>query len=140
MGWDGWGVHFHGRHMSSVKVKGAKRLRRELKRAGVDLKVMREPNLAAAKIAAPVAKGKAPVGKTGRLAGSVRPGATRTAGIIRAGGAAVPYAGVQEWGWPRRNIVGKHYLTGGASESEPRWIEVYWRELQRILSNIAGGP
>jgi hypothetical protein len=120
-----------------VKVEGMRRLRRELKRAGVDLADLREVNLSAART---VAQAAHPPRRTGALAGSVRPGASRTAGVVRAGGARVPYAGPIHWGWPARNIEAQPFLVDAAHATEPVWVDQYFRELDRVLSNIAGGP
>ncbi len=122
-----------------VQIEGMKRLRRELKRAGVDLADLREVNMSAARTVSSAAKPMAPH-QSGTLAGSVRPGASRTAGVVRAGGARVPYAGPIHWGWPRRNIRAQPFLADAAKATEPAWVETYFRELDRVLSNIAGGP
>ena len=120
-----------------VKVDGMRRLRRELKAAGLDLADLREVNLSAARTVAQAAQ---PPRRTGRLAGSVRPGASRTAGVVRAGGALVPYAGPIHWGWPKHNIEPQPFLVDAAARTEPLWVEQYFAELDRVLSNIAGGP
>ena len=119
-----------------VQIEGSRRLRRELRRAGADLGDLRTAHLQAAGIAAQAGRGEAPR-RSGALAGSVRPGATRTAGMIRAGGRKVPYAGVQEYGWPARGIREQAYLRGGAQASEAAWLNIYWRELEQALGRIA---
>lgn len=53
---------------------------------------------------------RAPV-LSGALAGSIRAGRGRTNAVVRAGGAAVPYAGVIHYGWPKRNITPQPFLT-----------------------------
>jgi hypothetical protein len=122
-----------------VQVEGIQRLRRELKRAGVDLADLREPNIAAAQTVATAAKPRTPR-RTGRLAASVRAGGTRTAGIVRAGSSTVPYAGVIHWGWPKRHIKAQPWLSDAATATEPTWVQHYYRELEAVLSRIAGGP
>lgn len=120
-----------------VKVEGMRRLRRELKRAGVDLSDLRDVNLQAAQT---VAGAVLPPRRTGRLAGSIRPGASRTAGVVRAGGARIPYAGPIHWGWPAHRIEAQPFLVDAAQRTEPTWVEQYMTELDRVLANIAGGP
>jgi len=122
-----------------VQIDGLKRVRRELKRAGVDLADLREPNMAAARIVAAAAVPATPR-RSGRLAGSVRPGASRTAGVVRAGGASVPYGGPVHWGWPARNIKAQPWLSDAAQATEPQWVNTYFRTLEQVLDNIAGGP
>jgi hypothetical protein len=123
----------------TVQVDGLKRLRKELKRAGVDLADLREPNLEAAQTVASAAGPRTPR-RSGRLASTVRPGANRTAGVIRAGNARVPYAGVIHWGWPARNIKAQPWLSDTATSTEEQWVPHYMAALDRVLSHIAGGP
>ena len=89
----------------ALYVVGQKRFVATMRKAGADLKQLKEVNRQAAGVALPAVKALAPRGRTGRLAGSVRIGATQKAGIIRAGRKSVPYAGVINYGWPRRRIV-----------------------------------
>ena len=120
-----------------VQVDGAKRLRRELKRAGVDLADLRKPNMEAARIVSTASQPRAPR-RTGALAGSTRPGASRTSGTIRAGGARVPYANVIHWGWPAHNIKANPWLAETAAATEPVWVDAYWQMLDDVLDNLAG--
>ena len=83
----------------SIQLKGASELARGLKKAGADMKDLRQVNKEAAQIVVPEAKNLAPKGKTGKLAASVRAGATQKAGVVRAGSKRVPYAGVIDYGW-----------------------------------------
>ena len=122
-----------------VTLQGGRRLRQELKAGGVDLANLKNVHMEAARTVTGVAKPATPK-RTGRLAGSVRPGATQTAGIIRAGKQSVPYAQPIHWGWPARNIPAQPWLVDAAHDTEPQWVEHYWRELDRVLSNLAGGP
>jgi hypothetical protein len=69
---------------------------------------------------------------------SVRSSGTKTMALVRAGYASVPYAGVQEWGWPGRNIPAQPFIVPAAHETEPRWYEAYLSEVERILGRIRG--
>ena len=75
-------------------VVGQKRFVSTMRRAGADMKELKEVNRQAAGIALPAVQARTPRGKTGKLARTVRAGATQKAGVIRAGRKAVPYAGV----------------------------------------------
>ena len=88
----------------ALYVVGQKRFVQTMRKAGADMQELKEVNRRAADIAKPEAVARAPRGKTGRLAGSIRAGATQKAGIIRAGRKTVPYAGPINYGWPARNI------------------------------------
>jgi phage gpG-like protein len=121
-----------------VKVEGARRLRATLKQAGDDLEDLKAAHARAAAIV--VARGRpgAPVGETGRLAASVRGSGTKAGAIVRAGSAALPYAGVQEWGWPARHIAAQPFLVPAALETEPTWYPAYQAEVQAILDRVKG--
>ena len=105
----------------ALYVVGQKRFVATMRKAGADLKQLKEVNRQAAGVALPAVKALAPRGRTGRLAGSVRIGATQKAGIIRAGRKSVPYAGVINYGWPRRRIVGRQFVNSGVASTEPQW-------------------
>lgn len=120
-----------------MKVEGARELRKTLKAAGDDLHELRDTHKRVAQQVVPVARTYAPK-RTGRLAGSIRPAGTKTAAIVRAGSKAVPYAGVQEWGWGRRNIRAQPYLTRAAKQTEPAWTRTYEVSVQAILAKVKG--
>lgn len=120
-----------------VRVDGARELRRSMRRAGEDLGDLRAANREVAAIASTATVVAAPR-RTGRLAASVRPGATQTQAIVRAGGAAVPYAQAIHWGWPRRGIAAQPFAAVAAAATEPTWTAVYLTAVERILQRIEG--
>lgn len=139
--------------MAYVRVEGGARLRRTLKKAGVDMKELRGINKRAASTVSTAATATAPVGgpyrnpgrgrpkSGGRLKASVRAGATTKAGIIRAGTGAkgrVPYAGVQHWGWPKKNIKAQPWITLAAQVTEPVWVSDYNRHMQQVIKQVKG--
>ncbi|WP_165217242.1 HK97 gp10 family phage protein [Schaalia sp. ZJ1691] len=120
-----------------VQIEGARELRRQLKAAGDDLKDLSAAHRKAADIAARAARTAAPV-KTGRLAGSIRASGTKTAGIIRAGRKAIPYANPIEFGWAARGIKAHPFLTVSAKRTEPVWVPIYMQELEKTLDKVKG--
>jgi hypothetical protein len=76
--------------------------------------------------------------RTGRLAASARPGATRTQALIRFGGAAVPYGPPVHFGWPAHNIEPNPFAFDAAQQTEPEWTEVYTKAIDDILDKIKG--
>lgn len=120
-----------------IQVEGAKELRKTLKQAGADMKDFTAAHREASTIVAGRAAPSVPR-VSGALASSVRPGATQTQALVRAGGARVVYANPIHWGWPRRNIVPTLFLTGPAAESEPEWTEVYLARLNDIIEKVHG--
>lgn len=120
-----------------VKVEGAREFRRAARKAGIDLKQMREVHRAAANIVVGKARGWAPK-VSGSLAGTIRAGATQTAGIVRAGNnrkskAGVPYAPPIHWGWKARNIKANPFLSYAAQATEVQWLEIYHDKVEEIL-------
>jgi hypothetical protein len=120
-----------------IRVEGAAELRRTLKRAGDDLSDLKAAHAGAAQIVVARGRGKAPR-RRGVLAASVRGSGTKTAAVIRAGGARVPYAGPIHWGWPARNIEAQPFLSEAATETEQIWLELYESSVERILHRIKG--
>lgn len=121
-----------------VHVDGARKLRATLKAAGDDLTDLKAAHREAAQIAAHASAALAPVGPTGRLQRTIRASGTKTAGVIRAGTARVPYVPVIHWGWPRRHIKAQPFLSDGARDSEGRWLPVYINHLETIVNRIEG--
>lgn len=130
----------------SVKVSGGRELRRDLRRAGAKSKDLTRPNRQLAKTFAPTAAGRAPVGKTGRLAASVRGLGTTTKAIIAAGSASVPYAGPIHFGWPTRPNAGRGWRGGPISpnpfiydvidERRDEIIAAYQAEMDRLMREV----
>lgn len=119
----------------TVKVEGARQLRSALKRAGAELGELTDAHREAAALVASAAAARAPQ-RTGRLAASIRPNASRTRARVAAGGAATPYAGPIHWGWPARNIAESLFVTEAAAELEETWLSRYEAELERIVGKV----
>lgn len=133
-----------------VEVIGGNRLRSTMRKAGMDVKELTAINKEAAAIVTGAAKALAPIGKPGSkrgrgrpksggaLAASIRAGATTRAGVVRAGGARVPYANVQHWGWPRRGIRAKHFVSDAAISTEHIWVKNYERKMNAVIKKVKG--
>lgn len=128
---------------AGVQVEGARQLRATLRRAGHDLEDMKATNRKVAEVVDNKAKKHAPVGndvhKRGkRLRDTIRPGATKTAAVIRAGGKKVPYANPIHWGWGKRHIRPQSFLMISARATESQWLEIYFHDLEEIVNKIEG--
>jgi len=133
-----------------VTVQGGARLRSSMKKAGMDVKQLTAINKQAASTVSAAARATAPVGKPSRKRGrgrpksggalkaSIRPGATTKAGVIRAGGARVPYANVQHWGWPARNIRPKYFISDAAIRTEKVWVKQYEKHMNDVIRKVKG--
>lgn len=113
---------------ATVQLKGAGQLAKSLKKAGADMKDLRDLNKQAAQIVAPEAKTLAPK-KTGRLAKSVRAG----------NNGKVKYAGVINYGWPKHSIKATLFANKAAKNTEPQWTQVYADAVQKIINRITTG-
>lgn len=122
---------------AGIRVEGMKELRSSLKRAGDDLTDLKAAHAEVATFVATSAKGSAPH-RSGKLAASTRGGATKTAALIRAGKSAVPYANVIHWGWSRRHIKARPWISTTAQTTEPRWTPVYEAAIQEALDRVTG--
>ena len=120
-----------------VQVRGARELRRSLRKAGADMTEVKALHAEVGGIVAGAARPATPH-RSGRLAGTVRSSGTNTASIVRAGRASVPYAGPIHYGWPRRNIEPQPWLVNAAHDTEPRWAARFMDGIEQILSKIKG--
>lgn len=120
---------------AQLRVDGARQLRTSMRRAGIDMRELRETHAEAARLVAARAD---PPRRTGRLAATIRAAGTQTQAVVRAGYARVPYAPVIHWGWPARGIRAQPFLTEAAQASEPAWVELYTRHVEQILNTIEG--
>lgn len=120
-----------------VEIEGARRLRSTMRRAGLDLEDLKAAHARAAQIASNAAAARAPV-RSGTLAGTVRSSGTKTAGIVRAGFARVPYAGPIHWGWPARGIPANTFITDAAQDTETVWLAIYEKAVESAIDQIKG--
>lgn len=121
----------------ALRVEGARQLRSTMRRAGADMRDLTAVNREVADIVAGAGKGSTPY-RTGRLAGTVRPGATQTMALARAGGARTPYANPIHWGWYRRGIKPQPWLSQAAQSTEPIWFARFEAGISRLLDKIKG--
>lgn len=120
-----------------------------MKAAGADMKDLTRLNKEAANIVVPVAKVLAPVGspENGHIASTIRAGATRKAGIVRAGSKKLPYAGMIHFGTERgytdskgrtKAIQAQPWIAIAAKQTEPVWVDNYFDGLLKVLDSIKG--
>ena len=115
-------------------VVGQKRFVQTMRKAGADMKELKDVNRQAADIALPAVRQLAPR----RLAGSIRVGATQKAGVIRAGRKSAPYAGVINYGWPKRGIKPRLFVNQGVAGTEGAWRRVYKQFIDKTMSKVKG--
>lgn len=120
-----------------VSIRGLSRLAKTMKKAEMDLSQLKDLNRAAAGVVEDAASSATPR-VSGALASTLRSTGTNSAGVVRAGRKAVPYAGVIHWGWPAKNIKAQPWLVDAAKRSEPVWLDTYLDGINKILNNIEG--
>lgn len=122
----------------TVTIKGVNEVIRSLKQYKGAVDDLKDANAAIGNKVAVTAKATAPF-NTGRLAGTVRANRAMKKVQIKAGGAAVPYAGVIEYGWPARQIEAQPYLRRAAWDNREYAKEQYSVNLQAIARKYIGG-
>jgi hypothetical protein len=70
---------------------------------------------------------------TGALASSVKGNPSNEKAQILAGSNSVPYAGVQEYGWPQRNIQAQPYLRPAVFDNMGYIVEKYNNYIESIV-------
>lgn len=119
----------------ALQVEGARQLRKSLAAAGIQLQDLKDAHRQLAEYVVGVQR---PPVRTGRLATTVRAGATKNSAIVRAGGTRIPYAAVIHWGWENRHIVANKWLTRAVDERQEIIEEKYLRVLEAIIDTIEG--
>lgn len=121
--------------MSTIVLSGDDRLQRELVAGQRALADMKSTHAKAAQVIQRAALPGTPR-RTGRLAASQKVTAGPTEGMVTS---HLVYAPVIHWGWRAHNIDPQPWLSKAAQSSQPQWLNVYEREIERILSNCEGG-
>lgn len=117
-----------------VRVEGLGRTLRQLGKAGASAEDMRElmHQLGTVVVLAAVPMTRR---ETGRMAGSIRAGRGKTKSVVRMGGARVPYAGVQHYGWPARNIAPDLSLVRAVQATRPAILHQLNQGLAKLLAD-----
>ena len=116
----------------AITVEGIKQVTDSLKKLNKDLESNIELNKELSTTLSQKASAMAPV-LTGALASSVKGNPSAEKAQILAGSAAVPYAGVIEYGWPLRNIEAQPYLNPAVNDNMGYIIEKYNDSIQKAI-------
>lgn len=120
---------------SGLEITGLRETIRNLERYGADVSDLKAAFQKIGNIVVGEAQSLAPK-KSGALAASIRPSNTKNKSIVRAGSARVPYAGVQHFGWPRRNIKATNYLYKASESKQAEVLRTLEEELERIANRL----
>lgn len=116
-----------------MRVEGLQTVTRALLEMGVEVDDLKAAFNLIGRRAIPVYMAVTPVGDTGRLRRDYRASKTRNKATLRVGRASVPYAGPQQWGWPKYNIRPQHWVQKGDRIFAPRVLDM----LAHDITNLA---
>ncbi|CAB4149403.1 hypothetical protein UFOVP542_4 [uncultured Caudovirales phage] len=117
---------------ANISIQGVKEVTDSLNKLARDLQSNIELNKELSTTLSQKASAMAPK-LTGALASSVVGNPSAEKAQILAGSAAVPYAGVQEYGWPERNIRPQPYLNPAVKDNMGYIIEKYNDSIQKAI-------
>lgn len=92
-----------------VRITGLNKVVKGLQELGLELDDLKDAFGALASEGARLAAGFVQ-SRSGRLAGTVRGNRAKNKAIVSAGRAKVRYAGVQNYGWPKKNITAQGFM------------------------------
>jgi len=116
------------------KLDGFSQLSSSLHSAADDLAHMDRANAVASDIVTADARGRAPR-LTGALAASIAAAPESDGAAVVA---TVAYAGVIEFGSPRRNIAAQPYMRPAVEATEQQYMTTYTDEVQTVLNRVRG--
>ena len=117
---------------ANISIQGVKEVTDSLNKMARDLESNIELNKELSTTLSQKASALAPR-LTGALASSVVGNPSAEKAQIMAGSAAVPYAGVIEYGWPDRNIDAQPYLNPAVKDNMGYIIEKYNDSIQKAI-------
>ena len=117
---------------ANISIQGVKEVTDSLNKMARDLESNIELNKELSTTLSQKASALAPK-LTGALASSVVGNPSAEKAQIMAGSAAVPYAGVIEYGWPDKNIDAQPYLNPAVNNNMGYIIEKYNDSIQKAI-------
>ena len=117
----------------AITVEGAKQLQRALRQVEGGTTDLKAVHAEAAQIVAKQAELITPR-RSGRLMESVRSAGQARQGIVRAGRAKVPYAGVIHFGWAKRNIAPQPFLYDALDLRQKEVIAKYENHVKKLIN------
>lgn len=118
---------------STQYVEGLRETVRSLEKFGVDVADLKEVFLAIGNMVAADARRLAPI-KTGRLAATIKPSKTKNKAAVRAGSKRASYAGMIQYGWPRRGIKPQPFLTTAIDSNKTKAITMMEEGLDDVIT------
>jgi hypothetical protein len=118
-----------------IKIEGIRELNRSLKDFERDIRLApTRINREAAKDVAATAKAIVPR-RSGRLAGSIKPGASGSTAYVKTG---LVYSPVIHFGWPKHNISPNPFLYNALDQRRADVLALYEKRMQELAEKVRG--
>lgn len=117
---------------SAIQVEGVDKVRRALRKIEDGAKDLKEAHREGAEIVADESKRIVPV-RSGALRDTIRAAGQVGGGVVRAGFARIPYAGVIHFGWAGHNIEPQPYLYDAADNRTSEVLDAYDKQLANLI-------
>lgn len=118
--------------MATQYVEGLRDLVRNLEKLGVEVADLKDVFLAIGNMVATDARRYAPV-KSGKLVATIKPSKTKNKASVRAGGKKASYAGMIQYGWPRKGIKPQPFLTRSIDGNRNKAVEMMEQGLADVI-------
>lgn len=120
----------------TVRVDGAKELRRKLKKMGGDLKDMKAIHREASELVADEARRRAPY-RDGAITSGIRAGATQTKAVVRSGtvGRSKEYAARQHWS-QQKGQAGFEYVYRAVGKLGRDVVDLYHDRVDDLVDRM----
>lgn len=105
------------------RVEGLNSVVRGLQELGAEVDDLKDVFSDIATEAAGIAADHAPEA-SGALAADIRGNRAKSKAVVTAGRAAIPYAGVQNYGWPERGIEPTGFMQAADEQMRPRAVQL----------------
>lgn len=115
-----------------VRVTGLNAVVRALLEIGLDVDDLKDAFSSISREGARIAAGFVH-SRTGKLAGTLRGNRAKNKAVIVAGRGRVKYAGVQNYGWPRRHIRAQQFMQRADEVLQPIAVEKLEREINDAI-------
>lgn len=117
---------------TSVRVEGLGTMVRQLEQLGLEVEDLKDAFGEIAAEGADVAAGFVE-SESGDLAATLRGNRAKSKAVVTAGRASVRYAGVQNYGWPKRNIRAQLFMKRTDEVMEPRAVHLLEQNINRQI-------
>lgn len=115
-----------------VRVTGLNAVVRDLQAIGLGVEDLKGAFGEIARLGAEVAASKVH-SDSGALAADVRGNRAKSKAVITAGRASLPYAGVQNYGWPAMNISPQGFMQAADRTLQPLALRMLERDINQLI-------